>query len=298
MFGRSVQSLTSFQLSCFALRLSGLRCTIVGSMRVGICLIVCIATTFGCGNKSKDKDKPTPPPTATTGAATPKAVMEGLKKSVAKGDLKQALTFVRVHEHAIFVGLAYLDVAMPVVLKLSGGDKLTPKYEAINRKHNLVIDERELMRVAQTRKFAELNRYFTNAFKGNDMHALWQDVHAAVPKDRVIWPKVDIHRVTKYGENKAKVEMSIKGVDSSARFDVIKQNGRWYFDVGAFGKNQEPPKGVGLNPPPEKKPAPKPMPKPDPHDHKKGDSHGHDKPKAPTKKPGSATKKPDPPAKK
>ncbi len=214
---------------------------------LGACIVGAIAA---CGSKKQDEDKPPGPSQpvakAKTGAETPKQIFAVLKEAVGANDFKRALTMIRPQEHTIFVGLAYMDAAMPVVLKLNPTKEQISGYEGINRKHNLVVDERELIKVAQGRKFSDLVAYFNKTFKGNDLVALWADVSAVVPKKRQLWLHLEVGRV-KLDGNKGKVTLHLKGQDTSARFDVVRDRGKWYLDISAFGSTMRPPRPAQNN---------------------------------------------------
>lgn len=164
-----------------------------------------------------------------------------LKLAVQTKDFKRGLRVVRPHERPVFVAVSYLDVAMPVILKLGASQQLTESYQRINSTHNLVIDEAQLIRAAQSRQFSQLDAYFRRVLEGNDLAALWRDVDAALPKSRVIWHQIAVTDVTMDGDS-AKVRLVMRGRDTAAQFDVIREHGRWYLDVSAFGKNQRGPR--------------------------------------------------------
>lgn len=203
-------------------------------------LVVAVAiATAGCGNKSDD-GKAAARAGQTAGAESPKQVFSELKAAVRANDYARALTLLQPAEQKLFVGLTFLDLAMPVLLKLDGADKLGDAYAAIVKKHKLAIDSGELFKVAQGRDFGALRPYFDRLLAKVDLAALWAETAAVLPPQRNRWPDIIVGDATVDG-NKAKVELTLKGRDGAATYYAIKANGRWYLDMKAFGDAQRRP---------------------------------------------------------
>ena len=207
--------------------------------RVWVVVTAIAIAIGGCGNKSDD-GKAAATTARTGGAATPRQVFTELKAAVMAKNFARALTLLRPQERKLFVGLTFLDLAMPVLLKISTSKQAVDAYADITSKHNLNIDETELMDVAQSRDFGALRPYFDKVLAGKDLAALWADTAAVLPEERNRWPNIVVGEASVDGA-KAKVALTLPGRDGAAIYYAIKVADRWYMDMDAFGKTRRRP---------------------------------------------------------
>lgn len=206
-------------------------------MRI-LALGLVLTVAAGCG----DSDRAAPETADMPGAETPGQAVVGWIEARTAGQAGAELRLVPPDDRRLWIGLAYMGLALGPTLTEVDREGIMPRLAAVRSEHGFEIDRQDLAPFATIpADVAPLRAMWDAKLEGVELEALLADlmplgVSGQVPEGAVGEAEMD-------GTDRARV------VVTSARGDAypviaVRRDGRWFIDIAAsIAANQSPESG-------------------------------------------------------
>jgi hypothetical protein len=192
----------------------------------GLAVGLMLAMAFGCG------DRGTPAPAADMpGAATPRQAVVGWIEARKAGAAARELRLVPPDDRRLWIGLAYLGLALGPTLTEVDRDGIMPRLAAVRRTHGFEITREDLAPfAAMPADTAPLRAMWDAKLAAVKLEGLLADLMTLGVTAQV--PDGTIGEATMNGAARATVPVT------SARGDdypviTVQHDGRWFIDIAA-----------------------------------------------------------------
>lgn len=206
-------------------------------MRV-LALGLMLAVAAGCG----DRNRAEPEAADLPGASTPRQAVVGWIEARTAGQAGRELRLVPPDDRRLWIGLAYMGLALGPTLTEVDREGVMPRLAAVRREHRFEVDRQDLAPFASIpADVAPLRAMWDAKLQGVKLEALLADLMPLGVSRQV--PEGEAGEAEMDGTDRARV------VVTSARGDAypviaVRRDGRWFIDIAAsIAANQSPEPG-------------------------------------------------------